>query len=99
VFFDSKRIESPEPFKAPGHIGRARGIELCEAYAKSNTTHPSTVQFSRILDLAVSEHPNGRTQVSSSFSAKNAFNLELKFNISCLFDEGGLLEASIDEAR
>ena len=92
-------MESSEAFRAPGHIGRARALDLCEEYAKAKAAHPSTVQFSKLLNLAVSEHPNGRTQVFSSFTAKNAFNLELKFDIRCLLHEGGLIEASINEAR
>ena len=59
----------------------------------------STVEFSRFLDIATSEHPNGRTQVQSSFTAKNSFGLELKFNISCLLDENGFIEGNISEAR
>lgn len=98
VYFDAKRADDPTPFRAPGHIDQTRAIELCEAYSKANATHPSTVDFSRFMDLAISEHPNGRTQVISSFTAKNSFNLELKFRIRCLFDENGMIEANISEA-
>ena len=97
VYFDAKRADDPTPFKAPGHIDKMRAIDLCEAYAKANATHPSTVDFSRVLDLAYSEHPNGRSRVLSSFTAKNSLNLELKFRINCLFDESGLIEANIAE--
>lgn len=38
-------------------------------------------------------------QVQSSFTAKNSFGLELKFNISCLLDENGFIEGNISEAR
>lgn len=97
VYFDAKRVDDPTPFRAPGHIDRMRATDLCEAYAKANATHPSTVDFSRLLDLSISEHPNGRTRVISSFTAKNSFNLELKFRINCLLDENGLIEASAFE--
>lgn len=97
VYFDAKRADDPTLFRAPGHIDKMRAIDLCEAYAKANANHPSTVDFSRVLDLAVSEHPNGRTQIFSSFKAKNSFNMELKFRIKCLLDESGLIEANIWE--
>lgn len=97
VYFDANRVDDPTPFRAPGHIDQMRATDLCEAYAKANATHPSTVDFSRVLDLSISEHPNGRTRVISSFTAKNSFNLELKFRINCLLDENGLIEASAFE--
>lgn len=97
VYFDAKRVDDPAPFRAPGHIDQMHATDLCEAYAKANATHPSTVDFSRVLDLSITEHPNGRTRVISSFTAKNSFNLELKFRIICLLDENGLIEASVFE--
>ncbi|HEL3179386.1 MAG: hypothetical protein J0L89_08380 [Xanthomonadales bacterium] len=99
VYFDAARADDPTPFRAPRFIDKMRAIDLCEAYAKANASHPSTVEFSRFLDIATSEHPNGRTQVQSSFTAKNSFGLELKFNISCLLDENGFIEGNISEAR
>lgn len=98
VYFDAKRADDPAPFRAPGHIDKMRAIDLCEAYAKANASHPSTVEFSRFMDLATSEHPNGRTRVQSSFTAKNSFGLELKFDINCLLDENGFIEGNIQEA-
>ena len=61
--------------------------------------HPSTVEFSKFLDLAVNEHPSGRTTITSTFTAKNSFNLETKFNIRCLLDSKGLIEADVNEAQ
>ncbi len=97
VYFDAKRADDPTPFRAPGHIDQMRATDLCEAYAKANANHPSTVDFSRVLDLSISEHPNGRTRVTSSFTAKNSFNLELKFRINCLLDENGFIEGNVFE--
>ena len=84
---------------AAKHIDRSRAIDLCESHAKSKVNHPSTFSFSRVMDLAVNEHPNGRTTVTSSFTAKNSFNLELKHNIRCILDANGLIEANISEAK
>lgn len=99
VFFSESDVEKDVSMPATAHLAKVRAIDLCEAYAKSNATHPSTVSFSRVLDLAVSEHPNGRTTVASSFTAKNSFNLELKHNIRCLLDSNGLIEANVAEAQ
>ena len=81
------------------HIDKSQAVGLCEAYAKKHAARPSTVDFSRFMDIAVTEHPNGRTRVTSTFTAKNSFNLEVKFNISCLLDASGLIEANINEAK
>ena len=98
AFFSKSEVEKGKKLVAAQHIDRSRAIGLCESYAKLNTNNPSTFEFSHVMDLAVSEHPNGRTTVTSSFTAKNSFNLELKYNIRCLFDSSKLLEAAISEA-
>ena len=99
MFFSKSDIESDRQIKAKDHISKSRATDLCESYAKSKASHPSTVDFSRIMDLNISEHPNGRTKVSSSFTAKNSFNLELEYSISCLLDSDGLIEANIYESK
>lgn len=99
AFFSKSEVEKGTTLAAAKHIDRSRAIDLCESYAKSKTNHPSTFRFSRVMDLAVNEHPNGRTTVTSSFTAKNSFNLELKHNIRCLLDASGLIEANISEAK
>lgn len=99
AFFSKSEIEKSTTLAAAKHIDRSRAINLCESYAKSKANHPSTFSFSRVMDLAVNEHPNGRTTLTSSFKAKNSFNLELKHNIRCLLDANGLIEANISEAR
>jgi hypothetical protein len=99
AFFSESEVEKGTTLAAAKHIDRSRAIDLCESYAKSKANHPSTFSFSRIMDLAVNEHPNGRTTVTSSFTAKNSFNLELKHNIRCLLDASGLIEANISEAK
>lgn len=99
AFFSKSEVEKGSTLAAAKHIDRIRAIDLCESYAKSTASHPSTFSFSRVMDLAVNEHPNGRTTVTSSFTAKNSFNLELKHNIRCLLDANDLFEANISEAE
>lgn len=97
AYFSKSDVEKDAVLVAAKHINTSQAINLCEGYAKSNANHPSTVRFSRLRDLDVSEHPNGRTSVTSTFTAKNSFNLELKFNIRCLLDSTGLIEANVSE--
>ena len=89
--------DADKVFAAVKPIGRNEAANACEAYAKSSASHPSTVEFSRFMDLGYSTHPNGRARITSSFSAKNAFNLKLKYRIDCLFDGNAMLEANIFE--
>lgn len=98
VFFSKSEVESGAPMPTLVHISRSDAIQGCEDYAKLNASHPSTVSFSRVMDLAVTEHPNGRTTVNSSFTAQNALGVELKFNIQCLYDSESLLEGVISES-
>jgi len=97
VWFSKSDLDKGKVFKEARHINKTRAISLCEQYAISVATHPSTVDFSYIMDLATMNHPNGRTTIQSSFTAKNSFNLEIKFQIRCLLDSNGLIEATINE--
>lgn len=99
VYFSKSEVEKGKEFRAAVHLAKPRAIDLCESYAKSNAAHPSTVGFSRVMDLAITEHPDGRTTVNSTFTAKNSFNLKLKYRIRCLLDSNGLIEAHILEAQ
>jgi hypothetical protein len=98
VYFSKSDVENNKQIIAKKHINKSLATDICESYAKSNAAHPSTVRFSRIMDLAAYETPNGRTRITSSFTAKNSFNLELKYKISCLLNRSGLIDASINEA-
>ena len=97
VWFSPDDAVGDASFAAIRPIGRAAGAEACEASAKAAANHPSTVSFSRIMDLAYQEHPSGRARVVSSFTAKNGFGLELKYRIDCLFDGSQLIETQIAE--
>lgn len=99
AFFSKSDVEAGSKLTATKHIDKSVAIKQCENYAKSNATHPSTVDFSKFMDLAVTEHPNGNTTVMSSFTAKNSFNLQLKYNIRCLSNASGLFEANITESK
>jgi hypothetical protein len=93
AFFSKADVDKDTRLSEKKHIDKSKAIDLCEAYAKEHATHPSTVVFSRIMDLSITEHPNGCTRVTSTFTAKNGFNLKVKFNITCLLDASGLIDA------
>lgn len=97
VFFSKSEVAAGTPMTAAQHIERVRAADLCERYVKSHANHPSTVDFSRVMDLQVIEHPNGRTTLNSTFTAKNSLNLETKHKIRCLLDKRGLIEGHISE--
>ena len=80
VFFSKSDVESGKRFASPRHVDKNLAVQACEDYAKSQATHPSTVEFSRVWNLAIQESANGNTRVSSTFTAKNAFNLETKYD-------------------
>jgi hypothetical protein len=86
-------------FGAIKPISRTAATQACESYARSIATHPSTVNFSHVWDLAFQQHPSGRARLVSRFNAKNGVNFELKYRIDCLFEGTTLLEATIAEAR
>lgn len=98
VYFRPTDAESEKAFVAKQPIERASAILACEDAAKQAATYPSTVNFSRVFDMAYFPHVSGRARVVSSFSAKNALNIELKYQIDCLFDGPNLIETSIAEA-
>lgn len=99
AFFSKLDVEADSKLTAKKHIDKSLAINQCENYAKSSAAYPSTVDFSKFMDLAVTEHSNGNTTVMSSFTAKNGFNLELKYNIRCISNASGLFEANISEAE
>ena len=99
AFFSKSDVEKDNKLSAKVHISKSNAISLCENHAKENAVHPSTVDFSVVMDLSVYDAPNGRTRVTSTFTAKNSFNLKLEHKISCLLDSNGLIEANISEVE
>lgn len=99
AFFSKSDVEGGKTLAAAKHISKEQAVNLCESYVKSQASHPSTVDFSRFMDLAVSNHANGNTQVTTSFTAKNSFGLELKHNVRCLLNAGGFIEGHITESQ
>ena len=90
--------QASRSFAAKEPLGKKAAADACEAAAKQAAAHPSTVEFSRVWDLAYLPHVSGRARVVSTFTAKNALNLELKYRINCFFDGATLVETNIAES-
>lgn len=98
VWFRPKDADAGEVFAAREPLAKNAAADSCEMAAKQAAAHPSTVSFSRVWDLAYMPHASGRARVVSSFTAKNALNLELKYRIDCLFEGATLIEVNIAES-
>lgn len=96
VFFSKSDVQTNSDLTPESHIEKSKAVELCEKYVKENSVLPESTEFSKILDLSIKEHGNGRTSVFSSFSAKNRLNEEKSYNVSCLLDSTGLIEGNIN---
>lgn len=72
-------------------------VVACKNAVLSHATHPSTVDFPLGYDFRTGGE--GRTQVLMSATAKNAFNLELKFKVHCDFNGSELVDFGMSETR
>ena len=95
VWFRPADADLGTQFVAREPIEQSIAADACESAAKEAATHPSTVSFSHILDLSYIPYASGRARIVSSFTAKNAFDLELKYRIDCLFDGAELIDVTI----
>lgn len=97
VWFRPGDADAQKTFAAIQPLEKTAAVNACERAAKNAATHPSTVGFSRVWDLAYMPHKSGRSRVVSSFTANNGLGLELKYRIDCLFDGATLIETNIAE--
>ncbi len=95
VWFSATDADRDGSFVAKEPIQKGAAVDACEVAARLAAAQPSTVRFSRVLDLAYVIYPAGRARVVSTFTARNSLNLELKFRIDCLFDGSVLIETRI----
>lgn len=79
-------------------VSQHAALQACEKAAKRAAANPSTVRISRVWDLAFVALPSGVAQLQTTFTAKNAFGLELKYSISCLFEGNKFVDVIITEA-
>jgi hypothetical protein len=99
IWFRPKDAEAAGSFAAVRPIGQGSALVACEKAAHNAANNPHSVDFSIFFDVSYREYPNGRAILSSTFTAKNAFNAEFKYAISCYFDGMELSEVEVSEAR
>ena len=80
-------------------ISQIAALDSCERVAKAAANNPSTVRMSRIMSASFRTWPTGTARLQTTFTARNAFNLELTFVINCFFDGNRLVDYSISERR
>lgn len=73
-------------------------IEACKNAVLERAKHPSTVEFPT-LDYDFRSGGDGEAQVLMSATAKNAFNLELSFDVQCDFNGTKLDNFAMSEAH
>ena len=94
-----KLSDGDKEFKDPVAVSKMAAIEACEKVAKSKAKHPSTVDFSKFMNASFKDFPDGSAVLRSKFTAKNALNLQLSYDIFCKFEENKLVESEITESN
>jgi hypothetical protein len=98
LWFGPGDAAADKTFTAAQPLSQSAAVTACEAVARAAATHPSTVDFSRFVDLAYFAHKSGNVRVSSTFTAKNALNLELEYDITCFFEGNRMVDHTITES-
>ena len=99
VWFSPDDADSENPLSAVHPPSQTSAVSACEQTAVNAASHPSTVKFSRFMSLSFQTWKSGDAEVRSTFTAKNAFNLETKYDIVCSFTGSKMTDVSIAEAR
>lgn len=99
IFFKPKDAGGGKSFAAIEPISSLEASNRCERVAKEIAQHPSSVDFSRIFSFSYKSWKSGRVIVQSTFTAKNIFGLQSKFEIECVFDGEALISRSVREIK
>lgn len=94
-----KLSDIDKEFKDHVAVSKMAAIDACEKAAKAKATHPSTVSFSKFINASFLARPDGSAVLQSKFTAKNALNLQLEYQIQCHFEGNSLVEANIFESK
>ena len=96
VQFSPADADNGRDFAVYAPIDKGVAFGICKDAARARTNHPSTFEMSA-WDVDFRDDGDGRTQIISSFSARNAFNLELTFDVVCDFTGETLTDVRISE--
>lgn len=69
---------------------------LCQDAVEARVSHPSTLDM-KAFSSSFTENENGRSTFFQTFTAKNSMNLELEFQVRCLFENGNLIDINVSE--
>ena len=86
---------TPKPRK---NISKSKSRKICREQVYKKVTIPSSVDFSW-FNFAYSAKSNGNSIASDTFRAKNAFGMEFKYRIYCIFEGEKLLDSYVKEER
>ena len=95
VYFSASDIELGTTFEAQIHMDRNTAIIRCERHTRGQAIDPRSVDFPA-LGAAVTQYPDGRTKVVTSFKAKNLLGNVTQHRATCLFDRNSLVDAWIN---
>lgn len=99
VFFSKSEVLSGTKKEKIAYPDRSYAIKVCKEMTLDAVRHPSTVIFSDLLDMSVFNHPNGRTFVTTSFTAKNSYGLEINSEVRCTFEGKRFIDLGITEKK
>ena len=79
-------------------FGVGEAASICKDAARDRITHPSTADFS-ILGIGFRSFDDGTSILTTTFTARNGFNLKLEYQVACDFTGSSLTDITIVEAR
>lgn len=93
---NSGRSFAPVAPRTP--LDKTEAFHACEAATRQRVRHPSTVDMS-LWAIHFQDLGQGKTQLRTTFKAKNSINLELEFEVMCDFFGQELANIAIVEAN
>lgn len=97
VFANTHSVPDPR-LKDANSLDKLEAIDACKEAILARANHPSTVQFP-MLDYDLRDDGDGNAILLTTFTGRNGFNLELKFDATCMFDGKSVSDVQIDERK
>ncbi|MFS8980891.1 hypothetical protein PO002_41945 [Cupriavidus necator] len=98
VYFSKSDVEKAKKTTTFPQVDMAKGIAVCQDYARSHTKPHNTVELAQTPNLKVVNQPYRRASISASFTAKNEANTDVQYTVRCLVGESGLMDADVSLA-
>lgn len=76
-------------------ITEGDAIQICSDYAKAHTLYQNSFDFSIFIDLYTRKRYDGGWLVTSTFTVKNAYNMQIKHDISCVVSATGIVTEGV----